>query len=46
MSPKRQETKGYLDNTNSLGGQSLAELVCMGRVAEPETLSRIEYPDA
>ena len=46
MSPKRQETKGYLGNINSLGGQSQVELVRMGRVAEPETLSRTESPDA
>ena len=46
MNPRCQETKGYLGNTNSLGGQSQARLVRMGRVAEPETLSRIESPDA
>ena len=40
MRPKRQETKGYLDNTYCLGGQSQAELVRMGRVAEPEILPR------
>ena len=42
MNPKRQETKGYLGSINSLGGQSQAELVHMGRVAEPETLSKTE----
>ena len=46
MNPICQETKGYLSYTNSLGGQSQAWLVRMGRVAEPKTLSRIEYPDA
>ena len=40
MNPKRQETKGYLGNINSLGGQSQAELVRMGRVAEPEIIPR------
>ena len=40
MSPKRQETKGYLDNTYCLGGQSQAELVRMGRVVEPEIMPR------
>ena len=45
MNPKREETKGYLGNTNSLGGQSQAELVRMGRVAELETLSRTESLD-
>ena len=40
MSPKRQETKGYLDNTYCQGGQSQAELVHMGRVVEPEILPR------
>ena len=40
MNPRCQETKGYLNYIDSLGGQSLAELVRMGRVAEPETLSR------
>ena len=40
MSPKRQETKGYLDNTYYLGGQLQAGLVCISRVAEPEILPR------
>ena len=45
MNPRCPKTKGYLDNTYYLGGQSSAELVRMGRVAEPETLSRTESPD-
>ena len=46
MNPRCQETKGYLGYTNSLGGQSQDKLVRMGKVAEPETLSREESPDA
>ena len=42
MNPRCQETRGYLNYTNSLGGQSQAWLIHMGRVAKPETLSRIE----
>ena len=41
-----KETKGYLNYIDSLGGQSQAWFVRMGRVAEPETLSKTESPDA
>ena len=46
INPRCQYTRGYLNYINSLGGQSQAWFVRMGRVAKPETLSRIESPDA
>ena len=45
INPKCQETRGYLNYTNSLGGQLQAWFIRMGRVADPETLSRIESLD-
>ena len=41
-----KETKGYLNYIDSLGGESQYWFVCMGRVAEPETLSKTGSPDA
>ena len=40
-----KETKGYRNYTDSLGGQSQACFIRMGRVAKPEILSKTESPD-